>query len=160
SRDWSSDVCSSDLKPSRRSLFRILLSEFLCPIIKGGGYQTVFNGKIGHTFPGVFPGLIQAIHLLIALCFHRTRLCSAGRFKNMGFIGRIHSNGQMVYLGEWHTHPEPFPSPSRTDLKMIEGQFKINQLRTDFLILLIKGTRGLYFRIIDLNGFSDLSVLP
>lgn len=70
------------------------------------------------------------------------------------------SNGQMVYLGEWHTHPEPFPSPSRTDLRMIEGQFKNNQLRTDFLILLIKGTRGLYFRIIDLNGFSELSVLP
>src|SRR5690606_9241056 len=28
----------------------------------------------------------------------------------------FNSNGQLVYLGEWHTHPEPYPSPSITDL--------------------------------------------
>lgn len=69
------------------------------------------------------------------------------------------SNGQMVYLGEWHTHPEPFPSPSGTDLKMIEGQFKNNVLSTDFLILLIKGTRGFYFRIVERHVFRELRVI-
>ncbi|HBS2895212.1 TPA: Mov34/MPN/PAD-1 family protein, partial [Klebsiella pneumoniae] len=27
------------------------------------------------------------------------------------------SNGFLVYLGEWHTHPEDFPQPSYTDMK-------------------------------------------
>uniref|UniRef100_UPI003CED28D9 Mov34/MPN/PAD-1 family protein n=1 Tax=Enterobacter cloacae complex sp. 280C5 TaxID=3395861 RepID=UPI003CED28D9 len=27
------------------------------------------------------------------------------------------SDGFLVYLGEWHTHPEDFPQPSSTDLR-------------------------------------------
>lgn len=68
------------------------------------------------------------------------------------------SNGQMVYLGEWHTHPEPIPSPSGTDLRMIESQFKNNDLRTDFLILMIKGTKGMYFRLVEKKGFQELRI--
>lgn len=65
------------------------------------------------------------------------------------------SNGQLTYLGEWHTHPEPFPTPSSTDLTMLKDQFKNNKLNTDFLILLIKGTEGLYLRVIDRKGFYE-----
>lgn len=68
------------------------------------------------------------------------------------------SNGQTIYLGEWHTHPEPFPSPSGTDLKMIESQFRNNQLKTDFLILMIKGTKGIYLRIVDRKGYHEFRV--
>lgn len=68
------------------------------------------------------------------------------------------SNGQTVYLGEWHTHPESFPSPSVTDLKMIESQFKNNELKTDFLILLIRGTKGIYFRVLDQRGFYEIRI--
>lgn len=65
------------------------------------------------------------------------------------------SGGQLIYLGEWHTHPEFSPSPSGTDLKMLKNQFTNNKLNTDFLILMIKGTKGLYIRIIDKNGYFE-----
>lgn len=65
------------------------------------------------------------------------------------------SNGQLTYLGEWHTHPESFPTPSSTDLNMLKDQFKNNKISTDFLILIIKGTKGLYVRVIDNNGYYD-----
>jgi integrative and conjugative element protein (TIGR02256 family) len=54
------------------------------------------------------------------------------------------SRGRVAYMGEWHTHPEDLPSPSSQDLKMIIEQLKNNKLQTDFLVLLIKGLRGLY----------------
>ena len=65
------------------------------------------------------------------------------------------SGGQLIYLGEWHTHPEPFPSPSSVDLHMLKHQFKDNRSNVDFLILLIKGTKGLYVRIVDQNGYKE-----
>ena len=68
------------------------------------------------------------------------------------------SNGQLTYLGEWHTHPEPFPVPSRTDLSMLKQQFKNNTMKTDFILLLIKGTKGLYLRIMDKEGFQEIKL--
>lgn len=47
------------------------------------------------------------------------------------------SSGIRQYLGEWHTHPENFPSPSNTDL-MSWG----NLSDTNPLILLIVGIEG------------------
>lgn len=68
----------------------------------------------------------------------------------------FNSNGQLVYLGEWHTHPESSPTPSITDLSMLITQHKFNQLNTEFMLLIIKGTRDIYIRIIDNNGFYEL----
>lgn len=65
------------------------------------------------------------------------------------------SNGQLTYLGEWHTHPEPVPVPSRTDLQMLKQQFRNNKIMTGFILLLIKGTEGLYLRIMDNDGFYE-----
>lgn len=70
----------------------------------------------------------------------------------------FNSNGQIIYLGEWHTHPESFPTPSGQDLSMISNQFKTNCLRTEFLLLLIKGTEGLYVRIIDKERCYEKSI--
>lgn len=63
------------------------------------------------------------------------------------------SNGQITYLGEWHTHPEEYPTPSSTDLNMLKDQFKNNKLTIDFILLLIKGSKGLYIRILNQKGF-------
>ncbi|MGJ1525555.1 Mov34/MPN/PAD-1 family protein [Sphingobacterium spiritivorum] len=68
------------------------------------------------------------------------------------------SNGQLTYLGEWHTHPEPFPVPSRTDLQMLKQQFKSNKIMTEFILLLIKGTKGIYLRIMDEEGFQEIKL--
>ncbi|MCT1531331.1 Mov34/MPN/PAD-1 family protein [Sphingobacterium daejeonense] len=68
------------------------------------------------------------------------------------------SNGQLTYLGEWHTHPEPFPVPSRTDLQMLKQQFKSNKIMTEFILLLIRGTKGIYLRIMDEEGFQEIKL--
>jgi integrative and conjugative element protein (TIGR02256 family) len=50
------------------------------------------------------------------------------------------SGGTCAYLGEWHTHPEPVPTPSAVDTgnwrrKMWEDRF------SDFVFFVILGTR-------------------
>lgn len=59
------------------------------------------------------------------------------------------SQGKIIYLGEWHTHPEPNPTPSSTDIKMIKGQFQDNKLNESFLIMMIQGTQSLYTALYD-----------
>lgn len=57
------------------------------------------------------------------------------------------SNGKVIYLGEWHTHPEPAPNPSSIDIKMIKQQYHKNTINEDFLIILIQGTEKLYIAL-------------
>lgn len=59
------------------------------------------------------------------------------------------SNGEIIYLGEWHTHPEQNPLPSPVDIKMIKNQYKENKINEDFLILLIQGTKSMYIGVYD-----------
>jgi len=68
----------------------------------------------------------------------------------------FNSNKQVTYLGEWHTHPENKPTPSGTDLKMIEQQFSKNTIHTNFLLLLIQGRKYLYIGIKDKDGLHCL----
>lgn len=59
------------------------------------------------------------------------------------------SGGEMVYLGEWHTHPEAHPTPSCTDKDMIRRQYKNKGRQTDFLLLVIQGTLSRYVGLIE-----------
>jgi integrative and conjugative element protein (TIGR02256 family) len=85
--------------------------------------------------------------------FERHRL-SAQIIINYEFFN---SHQQTTYLGEWHSHPEDLPTPSPTDERMIEQQFRKNQFQTPFLLLLIKGQKGLYVRLFEndeLNSYQ------
>lgn len=53
------------------------------------------------------------------------------------------SNGKIIYVGEWHTHPVNSPTFSSQDRKMIEEQFKSNKICTDSLLMLIIGKKEL-----------------
>lgn len=64
----------------------------------------------------------------------------------------INSYGQMIYLGEWHTHPEDYPRPSSMDIQMIRQQFRENKIMTTFLILLIQGRKGVSVSVINKVG--------
>lgn len=64
--------------------------------------------------------------------------------------------GQLAYLGEWHTHPEDFPTPSAFDVRMIKKQFAENKFITDFLILLIQGRKGLCVSVIMKNKVTSV----
>lgn len=49
------------------------------------------------------------------------------------------SNGTHTYLGEWHTHPEPNPSPSMTDLQDWRKRIQRDTFHGDTLHFLIVG---------------------
>ncbi|PWK20014.1 Mov34/MPN/PAD-1 family protein [Xanthomarina spongicola] len=54
------------------------------------------------------------------------------------------SDGKQIYLGEWHTHPEDFPSPSNLDFKSIKKQFQGNILNSPLIFMIIYGRKGFY----------------
>ncbi|MBS5860328.1 Mov34/MPN/PAD-1 family protein [bacterium] len=57
------------------------------------------------------------------------------------------SNGEIIYLGEWHTHNEDIPIPSKRDLTMIKNQLRTSKMEIDFLLLLIIGQKENYYGI-------------
>lgn len=50
------------------------------------------------------------------------------------------SNGTTIYLGGWHTHPEPVPTPSDVDIKDWIRTAKKAAYEQDCLIFAIAGT--------------------
>ncbi|MDK8181709.1 Mov34/MPN/PAD-1 family protein [Paenibacillus sp. UMB4589-SE434] len=54
------------------------------------------------------------------------------------------SNGEIRYLGEWHTHPESDPKPSSVDRKLLRDMLKDTKMDIDYLFLIIVGIERLY----------------
>lgn len=50
------------------------------------------------------------------------------------------SSHTCTYLGEWHTHPEPYPSPSSIDDTTWKRKLKDDIVDSDSLFFLIVGT--------------------
>ena len=50
------------------------------------------------------------------------------------------SNGTCAYLGNWHTHPEPCPTPSQTDMNDWLNVLTNDIYEGDYLYFLIVGT--------------------
>lgn len=53
-------------------------------------------------------------------------------------------DGEIRYLGEWHTHPEATPTPSSVDRKLLKGMLNDTKMEIDFLFLVIVGTHDFY----------------
>lgn len=51
------------------------------------------------------------------------------------------SNGTCTYLGNWHTHPEPYPTPSQTDITDWLNVLKNDIYEGNHLYFIIVGTR-------------------
>lgn len=47
----------------------------------------------------------------------------------------LESNGTIGYVGEWHTHPEPWPLPSRVDTAEWRKVLRLEQRLTVFVIV-------------------------
>jgi len=62
------------------------------------------------------------------------------------------SDGFLVYLGEWHTHPEDLPLPSYTDIK----SWLTGIQATDPMVLLIVGRKGEWLGIKHGNDIKAL----
>ncbi|PRR70132.1 Mov34/MPN/PAD-1 family protein [Clostridium thermopalmarium] len=68
----------------------------------------------------------------------------------------IKSKGTCNYLGEWHTHPEPIPTPSYIDISEWKRLLKENKFDSQYLYFIIAGTEKL--RIWEGNK-SSLSII-
>jgi integrative and conjugative element protein (TIGR02256 family) len=43
------------------------------------------------------------------------------------------------FVGEWHTHPEPFPNPSRLDLESLADAFLKSRHQLNYFVMIIVG---------------------
>ena len=64
------------------------------------------------------------------------------------------SKGKKIYLGEWHTHPEDYPTPSGLDKKSILEQIRGNILNSEIIFMLIIGRKGLYISYVEKTGIK------
>lgn len=55
------------------------------------------------------------------------------------------SGGKVNYIGEWHTHDEPLPRPSRADRKLMRQIVKDRSCRFDKAFMLIIGNGDTFF---------------
>ncbi|MCY1018629.1 Mov34/MPN/PAD-1 family protein [Pyxidicoccus sp. MSG2] len=51
------------------------------------------------------------------------------------------SEGTCLYLGEWHTHPEPHPMPSHVDVRDWRRRLREDRFEGASLFFIIVGTR-------------------
>lgn len=68
------------------------------------------------------------------------------------------SNGERIYLGEWHTHPEDVPTPSSDDKKLIENMLQHSRLEIEFLFMVIIGRVSSYIAALS-KGKKSMNVL-
>ena len=59
------------------------------------------------------------------------------------------SNGEINYIGEWHSHPENIPTPSITDKTLWENIFVDKSSKFGITINIIVGIEKFYIRITD-----------
>jgi integrative and conjugative element protein (TIGR02256 family) len=69
------------------------------------------------------------------------------------------SRGEIVYLGEWHTHPELHPSPSFTDNNLIKQCSNEIKPLPPIIFLVIVGESGSLYVGSKLVGTSNSSLI-
>lgn len=58
------------------------------------------------------------------------------------------SNGERIYLGEWHTHPEDIPTPSRDDELLLKNMLDYSRMEINILFMIIIGRISPYFAVL------------
>jgi len=69
------------------------------------------------------------------------------------------SLGKTIYIGEWHSHPENYPTPSEQDERMIKNQLKLNKNIEPYLFLIIQGIKGIYVGVYDGKNLTEMNAL-
>lgn len=81
------------------------------------------------------------------------------RWRQKADIRKLFRAG-LHFVGEWHTHPEPFPSPSSIDLENIQECFVKSRHELSSFLMLIVGTdeseQGLWFSQHNESQFRQL----
>lgn len=69
------------------------------------------------------------------------------------------SAGEVIYLGEWHSHPEPRPRPSGTDKEMIRTMRTQTKMEIGFLLLVIVGWKETWIGLDDGRSLRQLRLV-
>lgn len=69
------------------------------------------------------------------------------------------SNGQITYLGDWHTHPEWTAKPSWVDFKTFFINFYKSKVQQNLLLYLILGRKENWFRTFNGRRFYKIKYL-
>ncbi|MFN3226604.1 MAG: Mov34/MPN/PAD-1 family protein [Hyphomicrobiales bacterium] len=65
----------------------------------------------------------------------------ADRLAERWEIRTLHKSG-LHYFGDWHTHPQSIPTPSRTDLSSMADLFARSKHELNAFLMVIVGTAG------------------
>lgn len=69
------------------------------------------------------------------------------------------SNHTRFYIGEWHTHPEDYPTPSSRDYRSLKDSFHKNELVIPNLIIMaIVGRKAICWKMFDGNVIRDIVI--
>lgn len=66
----------------------------------------------------------------------------------------------LYYVGDWHTHPEPFPTPSAVDISSMQKAFKKSKHDLQWFIMIIVGqaetANGMSISIINATEYMHI----
>lgn len=68
------------------------------------------------------------------------------------------SQGYNTYLGEWHTHPSNQAEPSIQDITMIKNQYSNNDIKSEYIFLLIVGQKQIFVGMYNGKKFASSTV--
>jgi len=75
-------------------------------------------------------------------------------------INRLYKEG-LHYVGDWHTHPEPIPKPSQTDINSFRQMFRKSRHDLESFVIIIMGTtpppEGLFVGLCNETGCHKLT---
>ena len=88
--------------------------------------------------------------------------CVRDAQKGNAFLAQDYEQSEQtrVYIGEWHTHPEPHPIPSPTDISSIVNNYHTSSLALPILVMIIVGTEGLYVSVYEGHSFIRVVGFP
>lgn len=82
------------------------------------------------------------------------------RNKNRGqkFVDEIWkaSGRKMIIAGEWHSHPEKFPTPSKTDIRESMKSFAKGHFPLGFMLIVIVGKKAIVHSWVGIQNKSGL----
>jgi integrative and conjugative element protein (TIGR02256 family) len=97
---------------------------------------------------GILLGRVFESHVLVEVATEPTRADRRGRFSftrsRDSAQQRVNgawntSDGELIYLGEWHSHPEDAAKPSGRDQEMIANNLREAKMEIEFLLLVVVG---------------------
>ncbi|WP_338555595.1 Mov34/MPN/PAD-1 family protein [Paenibacillus sp. KS-LC4] len=117
-------------------------------------YRQIFDWQ--HESGGILLGRVYLDKIIVERTSVPSKADKSGRhffYRNVQRAQRIvkqtweDSDGELIYLGEWHTHPEVKPIPSQTDKKLIANMLLDTKMEIEFLLLVIVGTSNYYVAV-------------